>query len=411
MSAPVPGLPFPALQSLLAPVEAAAFFGSHWERQPLLVRSHGGSARGQLVRPDWRELLRSAAGEATACLELLRPSRYEKLGELAGAERALAEGLSLRVYNVERVWPELARLCVDLAQELGFAVAANLYVTPAGCQGLGAHSDDHDVFVVQVAAGKDWRVYGSPFALPLEHRSPLIFEARGVRRDNRGAPYGAHPHAQAEQAAPALRATLEPGDLLYLPRGAVHWATASGGTSAHVTIGVHATTWADLAALAVARAARERPGLRETLPPGATRAAPDAAWLSREIEERTSGLFGGDAALDALEELAARFLAQGGGEEAGAAPAEAGAASHFDSETEFSLTRNVLIVRRGDTLALRRFRPGSDDVLLPAAFTAAIEEMRKRERFRLGELETLSPRSALVLGRELHRRGLLSPAR
>ena len=37
-----------------------------------------------------------------------------------------------------------------------------------------------------------------------------------------------------------LDAVLRPGDCLYLPRGHLHAATALGGVSTHVTIGVHA---------------------------------------------------------------------------------------------------------------------------------------------------------------------------
>ena len=47
--------------------------------------------------------------------------------------------------------------------------------------------------------------------------------------------------------APLIEQTFAPGDCLYLPRGYLHSATALGGTSIHLTIGVHAWTRRHLA--------------------------------------------------------------------------------------------------------------------------------------------------------------------
>ena len=48
--------------------------------------------------------------------------------------------------------------------------------------------------------------------------------------------------AQAAAQEPLLDVVLRPGDCLYLPRGYLHSATALGGVSGHLTIGVHAWT-------------------------------------------------------------------------------------------------------------------------------------------------------------------------
>ena len=49
------------------------------------------------------------------------------------------------------------------------------------------------------------------------------------------------------RAPPTIDAVLSPGDCLYVPRGWLHSATALGGTSIHLTMGVHVWTRRQLA--------------------------------------------------------------------------------------------------------------------------------------------------------------------
>ena len=45
---------------------------------------------------------------------------------------------------------------------------ANSYYTPRRSQGFAVHHDTHDVFVLQVAGEKHWRVYDPLLELPLK---------------------------------------------------------------------------------------------------------------------------------------------------------------------------------------------------------------------------------------------------
>src|SRR6266496_5905184 len=101
-------------------------------------------------------------------------------------------------------WPPLVTFGSQLAAELGHPVQVNAYVTPPQNQGFAPHYDVHDVFVLQVAGRKRWRVHEPVLADPLGDQP---WEQR------RGAVA-----AQASEA-PVLDELLEPGDALYLPRG------------------------------------------------------------------------------------------------------------------------------------------------------------------------------------------------
>src|SRR5204862_407699 len=59
---------------------------------------------------------------------------------------------------------------------------------------------------------------------------------------------------------------LEPGDLVYMPRGQIHGAWTETHSSLHLTIGVHCFRFVDLITTAVAQAAEDCLSLRRCLP-------------------------------------------------------------------------------------------------------------------------------------------------
>ncbi|MBV8592245.1 MAG: hypothetical protein JO212_19690, partial [Acetobacteraceae bacterium] len=60
---------------------------------------------------------------------------------------------------------------------------------------------------------------------------------------------------------------LEPGDLLYLPRGFVHTTETSDSFSLHVTLGITVYTWIELLTEWV-QLSTHSPSFRRALPPG-----------------------------------------------------------------------------------------------------------------------------------------------
>ena len=104
---------------------------------------------------------------------------------------------------------------------------ANAYVTPPQNQGFSAHYDVHDVFVLQIAGEKRWRIHPPVLVSPL--------------RDQPWNDRKADVEKRAEEPA-LIEAVLTPGDCLYLPRGYLHAATALGGVSTHLTLGIHVWT-------------------------------------------------------------------------------------------------------------------------------------------------------------------------
>ena len=78
------------------------------------------------------------------------------------------------------------------------------YLTPAGTQGFAPHYDDIEAFVLQLEGKKRWRVYK-----PLSPGETLPR-------------YSSPNYDQSILSEPIIDVVLEPGDLLYFPRGYVH---------------------------------------------------------------------------------------------------------------------------------------------------------------------------------------------
>lgn len=260
---------FPTLARLIAPVPVSQFLAQHWESAYLRVPARD---RG----PDAREVPITLA-ELDAVL-MDRPHMHPHV-QLVDAARAVAveeythdddvvdpvravkrfsAGATMIVNRIDEWAPRVRELCGALESELGIHVQANLYLTPGRAQGFPIHYDHHDVIIVQCEGRKAWRLYDAPRPLPM----------RGERFD-----------ASVTKPGPvSAEFVLEPGDVLYVPRGLMHDALADGDdASLHVTIGFHAVRWAEVLVEALAAAAGDDLALRRGLPLGAmVGAVPDS---------------------------------------------------------------------------------------------------------------------------------------
>jgi cupin superfamily protein len=210
--------------------------------------------------------------------------------------RLFADGSTLVLQALHRVWPPIIEFGQQLSAELGHPVQANAYVTPPQNQGFSDHYDVHDVFVLQIEGEKHWRIHEPVLEAPLRDQ-PWTDRKAAVERRARD--------------VPLIDALLRPGDCLYLPRGFLHAATALGGTSIHLTIGVHSWTRYALAEQLVGQALRTLaadPTLRRSLPLGLdftdpTSLSSDTELVGRLVAEALERA-NADRALQSLQQAA-----------------------------------------------------------------------------------------------------------
>lgn len=133
------------------------------------------------------------------------------LADAAKIRRLLAAGATLKLNQLED-WHRPTR---DLMWELEAVIPAELkafvFYTPQDSTGMLPHRDGSHVLAIQLAGAKAWRIYDEPEQI--DARSGLDVDV------------DSHSHAFV----------MEPGDVLYLPHGMPHVATARGGASLHLT--------------------------------------------------------------------------------------------------------------------------------------------------------------------------------
>ncbi|EFJ41937.1 hypothetical protein VOLCADRAFT_107490 [Volvox carteri f. nagariensis] len=261
------------LQFLIAPTELSTFSSEYWEKKPLhipadeerknffdglfdfdeLCKVSDALEAGVMLLMDQDpgpkgdalsfeddvddQMVRAIGplvfGRDVVAVRYVDGERETLAGEFADSDtlRTLheTEGATLQLHQPQRFVNALWRLVAALEAQSGCLVGCNAYVTPGGGQGLAPHHDDVELFVCQTKGSKKWRLYKpvNDFELPSKVSGDL---------------------PQDELGEPILEVTMNPGDVLYVPRGIPHQAVAQEEGSCHLTISTYQRwTWGDLA--------------------------------------------------------------------------------------------------------------------------------------------------------------------
>jgi hypothetical protein len=383
-------------QRLLGPLSVEAFCRDYWGRHPLLVRGGGDDFYPSLVT--LAEIERLLA--IPRVLEDRMISLRNKGDSASWAPSTVGEiyhrmrrGSSLQLRKMERFLPPQAPLSA-LYRDLQLAlqhpgVSISCFITPPRAELLGAHHDETEIFTLQVAGRKRWRLFHKVSA-----------EARGYC-------------APETLDRPEREFVLGPGDLFYNPRGHVHEVVSEDELSLSIPIVVGPTTWKNLLLQLVERLG-SRPEFREALPAGAILRPDAASHLAEGVAARAALIAAEAAGLDAagLVEAAATELLAGLG-----TPATDHVSHSLDGERIDADT--LLVTRHGDAyrVGVRDSRAvlttGGGDVLEgPGSIAPALRAiMARRAPVAAGALhDSLSPEARLVLARRLVKFGALAPA-
>ena len=399
----------PVLRSALSrciSVPTEQFALEHWGRAPLLSPAHDDFA--DLFSPAAVDELVGRRGLRTPFIRLahegavLAPARFTAPGGLGAevsdqvaSDKVLAEfaaGATIVLQGLHRMWPPLVDFTRQLVEELGHPAQVNAYVTPPSSQGFSPHYDTHDVFVLQVSGEKHWVIHAPVHPDPLKDQ---------VWTDHRAAV------DEAGRGTPVIDQVLRPGDALYLPRGWIHSATALGGTSIHLTVGLSAYTRADVVD-ALLSLVGDSAALRASLPMGIDVGDPDD--VRPIVEEAVTALVAAltstpDAAALTASRLGARF-----GRDTRPEPvAPLATLSAITSLTEDTRVRwrssyGGRIETAGDRV---RLTARGTVLSMPAEAAPALQVLRTGEPVTVGSLPGLDLASALVVVRRLLREGVV----
>lgn len=156
--------------------------------------------------------------------------KYDRRGSAYTRQNANAvdtlmkSGALLHITSIGETSRALATFAATLERELIARVQVNLHAGYAAAKGFHIHWDGHDVYAVQIAGRKRWRLFGfteeAPLAVPPE------------------AKYGA-------PNIPVWEGVLDTGDMLYIPRGYWHATEYVDQGSLHLTFAVQHPTGID----------------------------------------------------------------------------------------------------------------------------------------------------------------------
>lgn len=271
-------------QSLLGGLSARDFLRRHWQKKPLLVRAAlpgftGVIDRGALFSLAARHDVESRLVERRAAGWRLSHGPLQR----ARLERAGRRDWTLLVSGVNHFCAAAERLL----RRFAFVPQARLddlmvsYAVPGG--GVGPHFDSYDVFLLQGAGRRLWRL------APARRKSGPHGEAHCSPHCN---PFTLEPDAPLRLIAgfrPDEEYLLEPGDLLYLPPGWGHDGVALEACFT-CSVGFRAPRAAELAAAfldflhlrGLPEAEYRDPGLRPATH-AARIGAPLARWARSQV--------------------------------------------------------------------------------------------------------------------------------
>ncbi len=407
---PGDSISWPALRRCAA-VDRDDFAARVWSRQPLLSTREQLAGDGPAGFDDLFSLaavdeLLSRRGLRTPFLRIAKDgvvtpaARYTRGGgtgaqvaDQVADDRVLelfADGHTVVFQGLHRTWGPITDFAGELATELGHPVQVNAYVTPSSSQGFSAHYDVHDVFVLQVAGEKRWRIHEPVLPAPLRDQP---WEQRRAAVEARAA------------EEPVVDTVLRPGDALYLPRGYLHAAEALGDVSCHLTVGVHPVTRHHVLE-ALLDLVADDPALRTSLPMGVDLG--DPAAVQADVEATLAVL------LDRLPAVTAAQVSERlGGSLVGSnrpepvAPlAQAAALSTLAAESVLRARRHLrhTLAMDGDEIVLRLH---DRTLRLPAATAKAVRSLLDGESLRVADLPGLDPGDAMVLARRLVREAVV----
>jgi ribosomal protein L16 Arg81 hydroxylase len=224
------------LSTVLAPVPVDEFLSTYWLKQHLFCRGESDrfspllswTELNRILEHHWRETYRFRLALQGRDLD---PATYADLDGFTPRIRSkdvtdhLRRGATLSFDAIDEVHAPLTQLSEQFERLFRGGTKINIYAGWRALHGLDLHRDNQEIFILQLDGRKRWLVYG--------------FSIDGIDR-------GQLATTSVPPAGAVLDQVLQPGDLLYIPRGCYHLAVPMNEPTLHLTLGVKNPRAADL---------------------------------------------------------------------------------------------------------------------------------------------------------------------
>lgn len=240
------------LKDLIAPISIDDFLTSHWPHKPLFIPANAAKIENLLSLPQLQSLENLIAARTTkvrACLPDFDDEYSSIMVETSDAMKVYQNSMTLVFDSMQKQSPEIAESLKQITQDLGLVIGSydhNLcqarsiaYATPAWC-GTRLHFDANANFIIQISGTKKWTLaVNNSVVHPTERfttgslEMPLALEKQC--------------HAELLHEAPedAVEYLMEPGSVLFVPRGVWH-ETTTEEDSLSLNFTFSQPSWADV---------------------------------------------------------------------------------------------------------------------------------------------------------------------
>ncbi|XP_014289629.1 ribosomal oxygenase 1 [Halyomorpha halys] len=226
-----------AFEKILDPVSVDTFMSDYWEKAPIHIPNRSTNKFSNFISTERIDaVLRDRVVTFGKHLDVTSYTDGKReTHNLEGRANAhvvwdfYSNGCSIRLLNPQYFFHSVHCYNAMLQEYFGCFVGANAYLTPPMSQGFAPHYDDIEAFILQIEGSKIWRLYQ-----PLNKHGYLPrFSSRNLLDEEIG--------------EPILEVKLNPGDVLYFPRGYIHQGRTEEEHSLHLTLSVYQkTAWCDL---------------------------------------------------------------------------------------------------------------------------------------------------------------------
>lgn len=236
-----------SFRRIVSPLLPEQFFQEVWDQRPVHIPGTPDKFADLFSWDEFNRLLNMSKLWSDRTMKVVLDGKNVDLAEHGRASQT-REGYRVMVPNhgeilsllrmgatvildlVESLSPGVAAIAASLQNATGGVSVCNAYCSWHAHQGFVAHFDTTDVFAVHIEGSKRWRIYEGRMD------NPIGGEGGGpVEEGNTGAM--GHVTEEVE---------MNPGDVLYLPRGQYHEALASSDASLHLSFGIGQPTGLDV---------------------------------------------------------------------------------------------------------------------------------------------------------------------
>lgn len=220
---------------ILDTITPEQFVRQYWEREPFVLANDGHRYKSIFTPSDFEYLVNYTLKPQDLVVNL--DNKLVPTEQLTTAGKRCNDIINKRfiqklfkqrstliakfVHNYSR---GLHQLCSEIEAVTHQPCQANLYFTTEGYQAFPEHYDNHCVIIMQIDGRKTWHVREPAHTLPI---------TRKTSKDMLNLP----------DTKQLISVVLQPGDLLYVPRGFIHEVYTEDSHSLHISLGINTISW------------------------------------------------------------------------------------------------------------------------------------------------------------------------